>query len=176
VQPDNQVRRRIGADEGEQRRARHRRGAVDTGELDRRQRVIAVEIDDLGVGAQLDAVVSFDAVDEVARHGGVEVGSADDDGDGASGVGEEHGGLAGRVAAADDDGGLGALSGFHCGRGVAPAKATVSAFIESLGLRPLDVGELEMARWAEGVGLLLMGLARHGMGSFNIALGVNLTG
>ena len=60
--------------------------------------------------------------------------------------------------------------------GVAPAKATVSAFIESLGLRPLDVGELEMARWLEGVGLLLMGLARHGMGSFNIALGVNLTG
>jgi len=52
----------------------------------------------------------------------------------------------------------------------------VSAFIESLGLRPLDVGELEMARWLEGVGLLLMGLARHGMGSFNIALGVNLTG
>ncbi|WP_406076018.1 hypothetical protein [Micromonospora sp. NBC_01638] len=34
----------------------------------------------------------------------------------------------------------------------ARAKASVSAFIESLGLRPLDVGGLEMARWLEGVG------------------------
>ena len=56
----------------------------------------------------------------------------------------------------------------------AQAKARVSAFIESLGLRPLDVGDLEMARWLEGVGLLLMGLARHGVGSFNIALGVSI--
>ena len=52
----------------------------------------------------------------------------------------------------------------------------MSAFIGSLGLRPLDVGELEMARRLEGVGLLLMSLARHGMGSFNIAFSVNLTG
>ena len=56
------------------------------------------------------------------------------------------------------------------------AKASVSAFIESLGLRPLDVGGLEMARWLEGVGPLLMGLARHGVGSFDVALGVNLPG
>ena len=56
----------------------------------------------------------------------------------------------------------------------ARAKASVSAFIESLGLRPLDVGGLEMARWLEGVGPLLMGLARHGAGSFDIALSVNL--
>ena len=55
------------------------------------------------------------------------------------------------------------------------AKATASAFIESLGLRPLDVGGLEMARWLEGVGVLLMGIARHGAG-FNIALGVTVTG
>ena len=54
----------------------------------------------------------------------------------------------------------------------ADAKASVSAFIESLGLRPLDVGGLEMARWLEGVGPLLMGLAR-GLGNFDIALSVN---
>jgi predicted dinucleotide-binding enzyme len=58
----------------------------------------------------------------------------------------------------------------------AAAKASVSDFIESLGLRPLDVGGLEMARWLEGVGPLLMGLARHGAGSFDIALGVNVFG
>jgi hypothetical protein len=56
------------------------------------------------------------------------------------------------------------------------AKASVSAFIESLGLRPLDVGGLEMARWLEGVGPLLMGLARHGVGTFNLALGVSVLG
>lgn len=58
----------------------------------------------------------------------------------------------------------------------ARAKASVSAFIESLGLRPLDVGGLEMARWLEGVGPLLMGLARHGAGSFDVALSVDLPG
>jgi len=58
----------------------------------------------------------------------------------------------------------------------ARAKASVSAFIESLGLRPLDVGGLEMARWLEGVGPLLMGLARHGAGTFDVSLGVNLPG
>jgi predicted dinucleotide-binding enzyme len=55
----------------------------------------------------------------------------------------------------------------------AGAKASVSAFIESLGLRPLDVGGLEMAHWLEGAGLLLMGLARSGTG-FNVALGVTI--
>lgn len=55
----------------------------------------------------------------------------------------------------------------------APAKARVVAFIQSLELRPLDVGGLEMAHWLEGVGLLLMGLARHGVGSFDLALGVS---
>lgn len=58
----------------------------------------------------------------------------------------------------------------------AEAKASVSAFIESLGLRPLDVGGLEMARWLEGGGPLLMGLARHGAGSYDIALSVDLPG
>ena len=53
----------------------------------------------------------------------------------------------------------------------AQAKADVSTFIASLGLRPLDVGGLNMAHWLEGTGLILMGLARHGMGNFDIALG-----
>src|ERR1700761_7502632 len=57
----------------------------------------------------------------------------------------------------------------------ADAKASVSAFIESLGLRPLDTGDLAMAHWLEGVGPLLMGLARHGAG-FNINLGVTVSG
>ncbi|TCC37413.1 NADP oxidoreductase [Kribbella capetownensis] len=56
------------------------------------------------------------------------------------------------------------------------AKASVSAFIESLGLRPLDVGDLEMARWLEGVGPLLMGLARNGAGTFDVALSVDFPG
>ena len=55
----------------------------------------------------------------------------------------------------------------------AGAKASVSAFIESLGLRPLDVGGLEMAHWLEGASLLMMGLARSGAG-FNIALDIKL--
>ncbi len=54
------------------------------------------------------------------------------------------------------------------------AKASVSAFIESLGLRPLDAGGLEVARWLEGAGLLMISLARHGVGNFNFSLGVSL--
>ncbi|KAA0109811.1 NADPH-dependent F420 reductase [Mycolicibacterium sp. P1-5] len=54
----------------------------------------------------------------------------------------------------------------------AQAKADVSTFIASLGLRPLDVGGLDMAHWLEGTSLILMGLARHGMDNFDIALGV----
>jgi predicted dinucleotide-binding enzyme len=56
------------------------------------------------------------------------------------------------------------------------AKTSVSAFIESLGLRPLDAGGLEMARWLEGAGLLMISLANHGVGNFNFSLGVNLSG
>ncbi|WP_433297408.1 NADPH-dependent F420 reductase [Pseudonocardia sp. CA-142604] len=54
----------------------------------------------------------------------------------------------------------------------AQAKAGVTAFIESLGLRPLDVGDLKMAHWLEGAGLVTMGLARHGVGNWDFALGV----
>lgn len=57
----------------------------------------------------------------------------------------------------------------------AQAKASVSAFITSLGLRPRDAGDLSMAHWLEGAGLVEMGLARSGLG-FNFSLGVNLGG
>jgi len=53
----------------------------------------------------------------------------------------------------------------------AQAKAGVAEFIESLGLRPMDVGDLKMAHWLEGTGLVVMGLARHGVGNFEFALG-----
>lgn len=56
----------------------------------------------------------------------------------------------------------------------AQAKASVSAFIESLGLRPRDAGDVTMAHWLEGAGLLSVGLGRYGVGSFNFSLGVNL--
>jgi 8-hydroxy-5-deazaflavin:NADPH oxidoreductase len=54
----------------------------------------------------------------------------------------------------------------------AQAKADVEAFVGSLGLRPLDVGGLEMAYWLEGAGVVTMGLARHGVGNWDFALGV----
>ena len=53
------------------------------------------------------------------------------------------------------------------------AKASMSAFIQSLGLRPLDTGGLTMAHWLEGAGLLMMGLARYGMGNYSFSLGIN---
>ena len=56
----------------------------------------------------------------------------------------------------------------------AQAKTRVSAFIESLGLRPLDTGDLAMAHWLEGAGLLMIGLAGHGVGNFNFTLGVSI--
>ena len=55
----------------------------------------------------------------------------------------------------------------------AGAKASVAAFIESLGLRPRDAGDLTMAHWLEGAGLLSMGLARNGVGNFDFSLGIN---
>ncbi len=56
----------------------------------------------------------------------------------------------------------------------AQAKARVSAFVTSLGMRPRDVGDLSMAHWLEGAGLLSVGLAGNGIGSLNFSLGVNL--
>ena len=55
----------------------------------------------------------------------------------------------------------------------AQAKADVGAFIESLGLRPLDVGSLKMAHWLEGMGVVAMGLANNGIGHWDFALGVD---
>jgi predicted dinucleotide-binding enzyme len=55
----------------------------------------------------------------------------------------------------------------------AEAKAAVEAFIESLGLRPLDVGGLKMAHWLEGIGLVTVGLAGNGVGHWDFALGVH---
>jgi hypothetical protein len=60
--------------------------------------------------------------------------------------------------------------------GDAQAKASVSAFIESLGLRPRDTGDLSMAHWVEGAGVLTMGLARHAVGNFDFSLGINNLG
>ena len=45
--------------------------------------------------------------------------------------------------------------------------------VESLGLRPLDVGGLDTARWLEGASLVEMGLARNGVGHYDFALGVS---
>ena len=50
------------------------------------------------------------------------------------------------------------------------AKARVAEFLESLGMRPLDAGGLEMAHALEWAGILLVGLARNGAG-FDIAFG-----
>lgn len=55
----------------------------------------------------------------------------------------------------------------------AEAKASVQAFVESLGLRGLDVGGLTMAHWLEGMGLVTVGLASHGVGHWDFALGVD---
>jgi len=54
------------------------------------------------------------------------------------------------------------------------AKAAVSAFIESLGLRPLDTGPLSMARALEAASLLLVGLASHSVKDNNFSLGINI--
>lgn len=56
----------------------------------------------------------------------------------------------------------------------AQAKASTSAFIESIGLRPLDTGDLTMAQWLEGAGVLMMGLGRHGVGNYDFSLGVKV--
>jgi hypothetical protein len=54
------------------------------------------------------------------------------------------------------------------------AKARVSTFIESLGLRPLDVGGLRMAATLEALGLMMIGLAKNGAGTWDIALNVDI--
>ena len=56
----------------------------------------------------------------------------------------------------------------------AQAKARVSAFIESLGLRPMDTGPLLMARTLEYLCLLSLGLMTHTVKHTNFAIGVSL--
>ena len=56
----------------------------------------------------------------------------------------------------------------------AQAKARVSAFIESLGLRPMDAGQLPMARALENAALLQLGLVAHSVKHTNFVLGVNI--
>jgi predicted dinucleotide-binding enzyme len=56
----------------------------------------------------------------------------------------------------------------------AQAKTRVSAFIESLGLRPMDAGPLLMARALENAGLLELGLMNHSLKHTNFVLGVSI--
>ena len=56
------------------------------------------------------------------------------------------------------------------------AKARVSAFIESLGLRPMDTGPLSMARTLEHACLLSLGLLTHSVKHTNFSIGVSLLG
>jgi len=55
----------------------------------------------------------------------------------------------------------------------AEAKTRVAAFLESLDMRPLDAGGLDMAHALEWAGILLVGVARNGAG-FDIALGAEV--
>lgn len=56
----------------------------------------------------------------------------------------------------------------------ATAKALVSAFLESLGLRPFDVGGLNMAQTLEALGLMMIGLAKNGAGTWDFAMNVDI--
>ena len=61
------------------------------------------------------------------------------------------------------------IDGFFAGDDAA-AKRRVAELLQSLGMRPLDAGGLEMAHALEWAGLLLVGVSRSGAG-FDIALG-----
>jgi hypothetical protein len=67
--------------------------------------------------------------------------------------------------------------GLHRAGHDAGAKAHVSSFIESLALRPLDVGDLKMAHWLEGADLLMVapGVGKAVEDS-NFWLGINTLG
>ncbi|WP_415760505.1 NADPH-dependent F420 reductase [Pseudomonas sp. LT1P18] len=58
----------------------------------------------------------------------------------------------------------------------AQAKARVSAFIESLGLRPMDIGPLLMARTLEHACLLSLGLIAHSAKHTHFSIGVSFLG
>ncbi|MGH9082370.1 MAG: NADPH-dependent F420 reductase, partial [Acidimicrobiales bacterium] len=83
--------------------------------------------------------------------------------------------LFGHVLAADQVGGR-PLDVFIAGDDV-EAKARVAPFIESLALRPLDTGDLKMARWLEGAGLVMVALlVGKAVGDSNFWLAVNTLG
>ncbi|WP_120295136.1 NADPH-dependent F420 reductase [Paraburkholderia sp. BL23I1N1] len=67
------------------------------------------------------------------------------------------------------------LDVFLAGDG-AQAKARVSAFIDSLGLRPMDAGQLVMARTLEHACMLWLGLMTHSVKHTNFSLGIRLLG
>ncbi|KAB2675000.1 NADPH-dependent F420 reductase [Brucella tritici] len=56
----------------------------------------------------------------------------------------------------------------------AEAKESVSTFLESLGLRPLDVGGLHMAQTLEALGLMMIGLAKNGVDTWDFAMYVDV--
>ena len=56
----------------------------------------------------------------------------------------------------------------------AKAKERVSIFLETLGLRPLDVGGLQMAQSLEALGLMMIGLAKNGAGTWDFAMNVDI--
>jgi predicted dinucleotide-binding enzyme len=56
----------------------------------------------------------------------------------------------------------------------AEAKARISTFLESLGLRPFDVGGLHMAQALEALGLMMIGLAKNGAGTWDFAMNVDI--
>jgi 8-hydroxy-5-deazaflavin:NADPH oxidoreductase len=57
----------------------------------------------------------------------------------------------------------------------AEAKARVASFVESLALRPLDVGGLNSARWLEGASVLLMrAMFGKAVNSSNFSIGLSV--
>jgi 8-hydroxy-5-deazaflavin:NADPH oxidoreductase len=56
----------------------------------------------------------------------------------------------------------------------ANAKERVKELLTSLDLRPFDVGDLHMSQTLENVGLMMIGLARNGAGTWHFALTVDL--
>jgi predicted dinucleotide-binding enzyme len=58
----------------------------------------------------------------------------------------------------------------------AEAKARVSAFVASLGLRPMDTGPLAMANTLEHACMLTLGLMNHSFKHINFSIGISLLG
>ncbi len=56
----------------------------------------------------------------------------------------------------------------------AQAKARVSSFLESLGLRSFDIGGLHMAQTLEALGLMMIGLAKNGAGTWDFAVNIDI--